>query len=84
MYGRPIFSDKSILNKWIQSSAVDFCSLAFRSFIKSRNLKAAYLVHDDMVIDCTQSEYESIKGIKMLEDPWTKISLPVEITNLSQ
>ena len=84
MYGRPIFSDKSILNKWIQSSAVDFCSLAFKNFVESKRLKVAYLVHDDLVADCTSSEFEKIKDIKMLEDPWTKISLPVEITSLSQ
>jgi len=84
MYGRPIFSDKSILNKWIQSSAVDFCSLAFRELVVSKRLKVAYLVHDDMVLDCTPSEFESIRELKMLEDPWTKISLPVEITRLSQ
>jgi len=84
MYGRPIFSDKSILNKWIQSSAVDFCSLAFREFKISNDLKVAYLVHDDMVVDCKISEFEDIKNIKTLEDPWTKISLPVEITCLSE
>lgn len=84
MYGRPIFSDKSILNKWIQSSAVDFCSLAFKDFVESKRLKVAYLVHDDMVLDCTPSEYEEVKEYKMLEDSWTKISLPIVITNLSQ
>jgi len=83
MYGRPIFSDKSILNKWIQSSAVDFCSLSFLDFVNDHNLKVAYLVHDDMVIDCTLEEFEKIKKVMNLTDSKTNISLPVEITVLS-
>ena len=80
MYGRPIFSDKSILNKWIQSSAVDFCSLAFLEFVRENNLKVAYLVHDEMVVDCTADDYKKIRNIKEITDPVTNISLPVEIT----
>lgn len=80
MYGRPIFSEKSILNKWIQSSAVDFCSLAFLEFLRQQNLTAAYLVHDDMVVNCSKKEYEKIKDIKELKDPVTKVSLPIEIS----
>jgi len=83
MYGRPIFSNRSILNKWIQSSAVDFCSLAFLDFVKAHELEVAYLVHDDMVIDCSRAKYEKIKNTKSLVDPVTKISMPVEITALS-
>jgi len=83
MYGRPIFSDKSILNKWIQSSAVDFCSLAFLNLVEEHDLKVAYLVHDDMVIDCTKDKFEKIKNIKALLDPYANISLPVEVTVLS-
>ena len=83
MYGRPIFSDKSILNKWIQSSAVDFCSLAFLNLVEEHNLKVAYLVHDDMVIDCEHSVFEKIKDIKQIKEPRSNISLPVEITLLS-
>ena len=63
MYGRPIISDKSILNKWIQSSAVDFCSLAFLNLVKVHNLKVAYLIHDDMVLDCSKSDFEQSKTI---------------------
>ena len=83
MYGRPIFSDKSILNKWIQSSAVDFCSLAFLKFARDNNLSVSYLIHDDMVVNCSESEYQSIKETKTLQDPCSKISLPVEISIIS-
>lgn len=83
MYGRPIFSDKSILNKWIQSSAVDFCSLAFSDLLKKEKLSAAYFVHDDMVVNCNKKEYENIKNIKNITDPITKISLPVEVSLLT-
>lgn len=83
MYGRPIFSDKSILNKWIQSSAVDFCSLAFLNLVEEHDLKVAYLVHDDMVIDCEPSVFEKIKELKQIKEPRSNISLPVEVTLLS-
>lgn len=84
MYGRPIVSDKSILNKWIQSSAVDFCSLAFLNLVKTNNLKVAYLVHDDMVLDCSKSDFEKIKNIKELLEPRINIKLPVEVTVLGE
>ena len=83
LYGRPIHSDKSILNKWIQSSAVDFCSLAFLNFVEEFNLNVCYLVHDDMVIDISKEEYEKIKNITELYEPDAKLSLPVEITILN-
>jgi len=83
LYGRPIHSDKSILNKWIQSSAVDFCSLSFLNFVEEFNFDVCYLVHDDMVIDIDRKGYEKIKDIKELHDPYSKLSLPVEITILS-
>lgn len=83
LYGRPVCSDKSILNKWIQSSAVDFCSLAFLNFVEEFNLNVCYLVHDDMVIDISKKEYEKIKDTKELSDPYSKLSLPVEVTVLS-
>jgi hypothetical protein len=82
MYGRPIFSDKSILNKWIQSSAVDFCSFAFLNFIQNQNLTAAYIIHDEMVVNCDKKDFENIKNIKKIQDSYTKIYLPVEISTL--
>jgi hypothetical protein len=83
LYGRPIHSDKSILNKWIQSSAVDFCSLAFLNFVEEFNLDVCYLVHDDMVVDVDQEMYEKIKDVKELYEPISKLTLPVEVTKLS-
>ena len=82
MYGRPIFSDKSILNKWIQSSAVDFCSLAFLDLVRNRNLRVAYILHDDMVVICNNKKFKEIKDLTEITDPYSNISLPVEITKL--
>ena len=47
------------------------------------NFDVCYLVHDDMVIDIDRKGYEKIKDIKELHDPYSKLSLPVEITILS-
>lgn len=84
MYGRPIFSKRSIINKWIQSSAVDFCSLAFLNMAKTHSLDVTYLVHDEMVVDCSKEKYNVLKSINSITDPMTNISLPVEVTLLSR
>jgi hypothetical protein len=83
MYGRPIYSDKSILNKWIQSSAVDFCSLAFLKFIRVHDLSVCYLVHDEMVVEVDDKKFEEIRKVKNISDPISNLSLPVEITKIS-
>jgi len=82
-YGRPIVSDNNLTNYWIQSSSVDFCSLAFKNFINSYNLKPCFFVHDCMTISISQNEYDKIKNISHLHDPTSNINIPVTISKLS-
>ena len=82
LYGRPIYSDKSILNKWIQSSAVDYCSLAFLNLIEENNLKPCFFVHDDMVVSCSEESYQRLIDIKYTSEHFSNINLPVEVTKL--
>ena len=78
-YGRPVVKDNNLINYWIQSSAVDFCSLAFSKFVKDYNLRPAFFVHDSMTFLIKKDRLEEINEIKELEEPISGISIPVEI-----
>ena len=78
-YGRPIVKNNNLINYWIQSSAVDFCSLAFSKFIKDYNLRPAFFIHDSMSFLISKDRINEISLIKNLEDPISGISIPVEI-----
>ena len=80
-YGRPILKNNNLINYWIQSSAVDFCSLAFSKFIKDYNLRPAFFVHDSMSFLINKDRRNEISLIKALEEPISGISIPVEIVN---
>lgn len=79
LYGRPVYSDKSLINKWIQSSAVDFCNLAFLDFVKSTNVSPCFTVHDSITVECDKKNLKNITSIIALKEEITGISLPVDI-----
>tara|TARA_B100000287_G_C20623368_1_gene776787 strand:- start:575 stop:1645 length:1071 start_codon:yes stop_codon:yes gene_type:complete len=83
-YGRPITSDNNVVNYWIQSSAVDYCSLAFYHFFKSFNVKPSFFIHDSMTFQIKKEKYSSLKKIKELVEPRSNISIPVEFIVLSE
>ena len=65
-YGRPITSDNNLANYYIQSSAVDFCSLAFHQFCSQNNVKPSYFIHDSMTFQCKREDLSKILKIKKL------------------
>ena len=77
-YGRPITSDNNVVNYYIQSSAVDFCSLAFHEFCKLKNLSPSYFIHDSMTFQCEKSRIDEIIDSKEIYEPYSKINIPVE------
>lgn len=81
-YGRPITSDSNLVNYWIQSSTVDYCSLAFYQFIKEQRIKPSYFIHDSMTIEIEDNKLQDIKTITHLTENISKISIPVEIQKL--
>ena len=83
-YGRPITSDNNIVNYWIQSSAVDFCSLAFDNFCNQNNIIPSYFIHDSMTFEIQKDKYEEIKQIKDIKDPISNIAIPVEFNVISE
>ena len=83
-YGRPITSNNNLVNYWIQSSAVDFCSLAFYDFFKSNKLKPCFFIHDSMTFEVKKERLDVIQNIKQIKDPKSNISIPVEFNVLSK
>ena len=77
-YGRPITSNNNVVNYYIQSSAVDFCSLAFNEFCKEHNVKPSFFVHDSMTFQCKKEKLKEFLEIKHLKDPVSNIKIPVE------
>jgi len=82
-YGRPITSDNNLVNYWIQSSTVDFCSLAFYYFCKENNVTPSFFIHDSMTFEIEKERLEDIIAIKEISDPKSNISIPVEFNVLS-
>ena len=77
-YGRPITSDKNLVNYYIQSSAVDYCSLAFYDFVNKNNIDPCFFIHDSLTFQCEKNQLNSILKIKELNENVSNISIPVE------
>jgi len=82
-YGRPITSNNNLVNYWIQSSAVDFCSLAFDNFVKEFNLTKHFFIHDSMTFSVEDNRLDNILKVKSLTCPKSGISIPVEFNIIS-
>ena len=83
-YGRPVCFDHSLINYWIQSSAVDFCSLAFGKFIDDFKVNPCFYVHDCLVFEIQNDRICEFKDVKSLIDPHSNISIPVEFNILGR
>lgn len=77
-YGRPITSDNNLVNYWIQSSTVDFCSLSFKSFCDNNKVQPAYFIHDSMTFVCDKNKTSELLRQDQISDPVSKIKIPVE------
>jgi len=81
-YGRPITSNNNLVNYWIQSSTVDFCSLAFKQFIDNYKIKPCFFIHDSMTFSVDNKKFEEIKDIRLLKDPISNIAIPITLSRL--
>jgi len=77
-YGRPITSDNNLVNYWIQSSSVDYCSLAFHDFNKHFKTKPLFYIHDSMTFKVENDRINEILSVKSIKEPLSNISIPVE------
>ncbi len=83
-YGRPITSNNNLVNYWIQSSAVDFCSLAFHRFYNQYNLKPCFFIHDSMTFEIEKSRVSILSDINEILEPVSNISIPVEFNIINK
>jgi len=81
-YGRPITSNNNLVNYWIQSSTVDFCSLAFLQFCKNQNITPSFFIHDSMTFETSLKRYNNIKDITAIKENHSNIEIPVEFNLL--
>ena len=75
-YGRPIKSNANIVNYWIQSSAADFCSLAFNKFREDTGARACFLIHDSITFLSSIKDKEMFLSIDFLE--YENVQIPVK------
>jgi len=79
-YGRPIISNNNLVNYWIQSSAVDFCCLAFLNFAKSNNDIEIHAVIHDAIIFSTSKNNLTVCNTRELKVG--NISIPLKINKI--
>lgn len=82
-YGRPITSNNNLVNYWIQSSTVDYCSLAFSQFKKQNKIDAAYFIHDSMTFQVSKEKLNLVLEQKHIKEEKSNISIPIEYTIIS-
>lgn len=79
-YNRPITSDNNLVNYWIQSSAVDFCSLAFRQFCLKEDINPCFFIHDSMTFCVEEKRLKQVLNIDSIKEEVSGISIPVDFT----
>ncbi len=91
LYGRPIFSNSSLVNHYLQSSGVDVSFDVFREILTKMNDSKEeyfpiYVIHDAIVLDVSERALEKLKEIT-LEGIWVeklKCSFPVKIESIKE
>ena len=78
-YGRPLMSNNNLINHWIQSSTADYCILAFKNLLETKNdIEVHGVIHDAVVVSSSQKiNFSSIK------ESISNIEIPVTIKKLS-
>ncbi len=79
-YGRPITSNNNLVNYWIQSSTVDYCSLAFKQFYEANNIKPCFFIHDSMTFCVDASRLQSIINKNKIKEKISNITIPINFT----
>lgn len=81
MYGRPILSNANLVNYWIQSSAADYCCLAFNKFFDQHlDFKLHAVIHDAIIFSIPDDDIYALTQIKSLR--YQNLSIPVKINKV--
>lgn len=84
IYGRHLINNNNLLNHFIQSSAADYCFLAFQNFAEMYDIKPIAIIHDALLFETKKENKEKILQIKKLTDPISNISLAVDKMIISE
>tara|TARA_A100001515_G_scaffold105068_2_gene85811 strand:- start:161 stop:1204 length:1044 start_codon:yes stop_codon:yes gene_type:complete len=84
-YGRNIYSNNSMINHYIQSTAVDCAMIGFNNFLNqfSEGVNLVSTIHDAIIIDVHPDYFEKIHDTYEIYDDIMDIYLPVTIERLS-
>ena len=82
-YGRPITSNNNLVNYWIQSSTVDYCSLAFNQFRNKNKVDPVFFIHDSMTFQISKEDIDRILSVKNIKEEKSNITIPIEYTIVS-
>jgi hypothetical protein len=86
MYDRPVNSNKSIINYFIQSSAADCAQIAFYDYLNKLDKNYFHLIgviHDAIIIDAHPKLIDFFANTYMLKEDYLNINLPVKAKVLS-
>ena len=69
-YGRPLSpeDDRLRLSYFIQSTAVDIALLGFSDFISTFNIIPYFMIHDNLVFECSKEFYEQLSNRDLYVD----------------
>ena len=82
LYGRPILDISSPVNYWLQSSAADYCCLAFLNLIQRTNFNLRACIHDAIIIEAREADVNALSRVRNIYDPISNIKLRVEHTRI--
>ena len=85
-YGRPILNcnEKSKVNSWVQSSAVDFAYLCFYEYAKTiKTIQIHAVIHDAMLFSIEKLHENQVKNVTALSEDISNFKIPVKIRKIS-
>jgi hypothetical protein len=86
-YGRKIFSVKSPINYYVQSSSADFSCLIYEQFLKRidpKRFNLVALIHDAIIIDVDKSYVDFFLSLKRLKEEYMDLYAPITVNILSK
>ena len=84
-YGRNIYSNTSLVNHYIQSTAVDTAMIAFYNFMSKleTGVDLIGIIHDAILIDVHPDKFDEIENTYMMYEDTLDIKLPVKVERIS-
>jgi hypothetical protein len=78
MYGRSLYDNNCLINHWVQSSAADYCLLAFKKIVDQYDFEVKAIIHDAIIFEIHKKDKQVFNKIEKVTDPISNISLPID------